>query len=176
MFNAYHTTHGYVCRTTAQNKAIENHYEYDCRTTVDGFPIVVFARRNESEDYIFMGKYNFNNDKSTENVFGFCDIPGFDDSYVEGHENEIIPNGQYNAGKPYTYGNKMQCWEMRENFDNYALFKTTEGWDDIQLDDSGNQRIDEDGIPIKSWASGFEARYPDDGNEADTSDLKAFAE
>lgn len=176
MFNAYHSTQGYICRTNAQNKAIENNYEYDCRTTVDGFPIVVFARRNDSEDYIFMGKYNFNNDKSTENVFGFCDIPGFDYSYIPGHDGEVIPEGQYNAGNPYTYGNKMQCWEMRENFDNYALFKTTEGWDEIQLDENGNQRLDEDKIPIRNWASGFEARYPDKGNAADTSDLKAFVD
>ena len=44
------------------------------------------------------------------------------------------------------------------------------------MDSSGNERVDEDGIPIKSWASGFEARYPDDGNEANTSDLKIFAD
>lgn len=175
MYNAKHSTNGYICRTTAQKAAIDNNYKYDCRTTVDGFPIVVFARRTVDEGYTFMGKYNFNNDKSTENVFGFCDIPGFDDTYVEGHEGEIIPEGEMNAGKPYTYGNKMQCWEMRENFDNYALFKTVEGWDAPQLDDAGNIRVDEDNIPIKSWASGFEARYPDDGNEADTSDLKVFA-
>lgn len=176
MFNAYHTTNGYICRTKAQTAALANSYEYDCRTTVDGFPIVVFARRNDTEDYTFMGKYNFNNDKSTENVFGFCDIPGFDDAYVDGHEGETIPEGEMNAGKPYTYGNKMQCWEMCENFDNYALFKTTEGWYDNQLDENGNPVVDEDNIEVKSWASGFEARYPDDGNEADTSDLKAFAD
>ena len=176
MYNAYHTTNGYVCKTEAQKKAIESGYKYDCRTTVDGFPVVVFARRNDTEDYTFMGKYNFNNDKSTENVFGFCDIPGFDDAYIPGHEGEVIPEGEFNAGKEYTYGNKMQCWEVRENFDNYALFKTTLGWDDVQLDDEGNIRLDEDEVPIKNWAKGFEARYPDDGNEADTSDLKAFAE
>ena len=176
MYNAYHTTNGYICRTNAQNAALDNGYKYDCRTTVDGFPIVVFARRNDTEEYTFMGKYNFNNDKSTENVFGFCDIPGFDDAYVVGHEDEIIPDGEFNAGKPYTYGNKMQCWEMCENFDNYALFKTTEGWYDAQLDDNGNELVDEDKVVIKSWASGFEARYPDDANEADTSDLKAFAD
>lgn len=176
MYNAYHTTNGYVCRTNAQKAAIDNKYEYDCRTTVDGFPIVVFARRNDSDEYSFMGKYNFNNDKSTENVFGFCDIPGFDDVYIPGYENQIIPDGEMNAGKEYTYGNKMQCWEVRENEDPYALFRTTEGWYDPQLDESGNIRLDEDGVEIKSWASGFEARYPDDGNEADTSDLKAFAD
>lgn len=176
MFNAYHTTNGYICRTNAQKLALENKYEYDCRTTVDGFPIVVFARRNEDDGFVFMGKYNFNNDKSTENVFGFCDIPGFDDAYIPGHEGELIPEGEFNAGKPYTYGNKMQCWEMCENFDNYALFKTTQGWHDPQIGDDGNVLVDEDNVVIKSWASGFEARYPDDANEADTSDLKSFAD
>lgn len=151
MYNVNDSSEGYVCRTNAQKAALENGYEYDVRTTVDGFPIVVFARQNKDEQYTFIGKYNFNNDKSTENVFGFCDIPGFDDS-------------------------KMQCWEMTENGNNYALFQTTEGWDDQALDADGNPKFDEDDIPIKNWASGFEARYPDDGNEADTTDLKAFAE
>lgn len=176
MYNAHHPTNGYVCRTNAQIAALENKYEYDVRTTVDGFPIAVFARRSEDEDYIFMGKYNFNNDKSTENVFGFCDIPGFDDQFIPGHEGETIPEGEFNSGKDYTYGNKMQCWEMCENYDTYALFKTTEGWDNPQIDEAtGLERVDEDGVVIKNWATGFEARYPDDANEADTSDLKAFA-
>lgn len=176
MYNAYHTTNGFVCRTNAQKAALENGYEYDCRTTVDGFPIVVFARRNDSEEYTFMGKYNFNNDKSTENVFGFCDIPGFDDAYVPGHEDEIIPENEMNAGKSYTFGNKMQCWEVRENSDPYALFLTTDGWYDPQRNADGSIKVDEDNIVVKSWASGFEARYPDDGNEADITDLKAFAD
>lgn len=176
---------GYICRTAAQIAAKDNNYEFDCRTTVDGFPVVVFARRNEQEKtYTFMGKYNFNNDKSTENVFGFCDIPGFDvdengDSinvYIPGHENKIIPEGEFNEGKPYTYKNKVQCWEIKDSEDKYALFKTVDGWYDIQKDENGNNRIDGDKIPIKNWATGFEARYPDDGNEADTSDLITFAE
>jgi hypothetical protein len=117
MFNALDSNNQYVCRTVAQTKALENNYPYDCRTTVDGFPIVVFARETAEDPYTFMGKYNFNNDKSTENVFGFCDIPGFDvdqngdpiDVYIPGHENETIPQNHYNEGMPYTYGNKMQC-------------------------------------------------------------------
>ena len=46
----------------------------DIRTTIDGFPIVVFGARSYGEEMTFLGKYNFNNDKSTESVFGFCDI------------------------------------------------------------------------------------------------------
>lgn len=45
--------------------------EYDVRTAIDGFPIVVFYQPWGKEAPRFEGKYNFNNDKSTESVFGF---------------------------------------------------------------------------------------------------------
>lgn len=41
------------------------------RTTVDGFPIALFHRASEDEERVFVGKYNFNNDKSTYQTFGF---------------------------------------------------------------------------------------------------------
>ena len=54
------------CRTAAQQAAIDNNYEYDVRTAIDGFPIVLFYHLNENDPLIFLGKYNWNNDKSTE--------------------------------------------------------------------------------------------------------------
>ena len=45
--------------------------EYDVRTAIDGFPIVVFYQPLNADAPRFEGKYNFNNDKSTEAVFGF---------------------------------------------------------------------------------------------------------
>ena len=95
----------YVCRTEAQKKAVEAGYEYDVRTTIDGFPILLFYRPSANDDVIFIGKYNFNNDKSTESVFGFTNIPEFDNS-------------------------KMQCWEVLNNGNALALFTTTEGFDE----------------------------------------------
>lgn len=41
------------------------------RTTVDGFPIALFHRASEDAERVFVGKYNFNNDKSTYRMFGF---------------------------------------------------------------------------------------------------------
>ena len=95
----------YVCRTEAQKAAIAAGYPYDVRTTIDGFPILLFYRKNATDEPIFIGKYNFNNDKSTEKVFGFTDIPGFDNS-------------------------KMQCWEILNNGNPLALFQTIDGFDD----------------------------------------------
>ena len=94
----------YVCRTEAQKKALEAGYQYDVRTTIDGFPILLFYRPKAGDDAIFIGKYNFNNDKSTESVFGFTGIPGFDNT-------------------------SMQCWEILNNGNALALFTTTEGFD-----------------------------------------------
>ena len=73
-----------VCRTLAQRAAAANNdFPYDVRTTVDGFPIVLFYHKKENDPLTFVGRYNWNNDKSTESVYGFCDIPGFDDLNVE---------------------------------------------------------------------------------------------
>lgn len=121
----------YKLRTNAQKAALENDYQYDVRTTVDGFPILMFYRLDTDSDLVFIGKYNFNNDKSTESVFGFKDIPGFDNT-------------------------KMQCWEVLNNGHHLALFTDTNNWDN-------------------EWKDAFESRYPDVGDDADTTDLKNFA-
>lgn len=94
----------YVCRTTAQKMALENEYPYDVRTTIDGFPILMFYRLTAEDDLVFIGKYNFNNDKSTESVFGFKGIPGFNN-------------------------NRMQCWEVLNNGHHLALFQDVNNFD-----------------------------------------------
>ena len=96
---------GYALRTQAQVKALASGYPYDVRTTIDGFPIVLFYKKNASDtDLIFLGKYNFNNDKSTPSVFGFENIPGFDNS-------------------------RMQCWETKDNGHPLGLFTDISGFD-----------------------------------------------
>ncbi|MFV0326893.1 MAG: CotH kinase family protein [Bacteroides xylanisolvens] len=41
------------------------------RTTIDGFPILLFHKETASSQAQFVGKYNFNYDKAAEEVFGF---------------------------------------------------------------------------------------------------------
>ena len=91
-------------RTAAQVAAIAANYKYDVRTAIDGFPIVVFHRVDENAQYNCLGQYNFNNDKSTESVFGFRDIPGFDNSSV-------------------------QCFEVLDNENEIALFTDVSDFD-----------------------------------------------
>lgn len=151
----------YALMTNAQRLAKENGYEYDVRTCIDGFPIVVFYRMTENDPWIFLGKHNFNNDKSSENVFGFKKIPGFDKTVIPGSITETNPEG-------HTYGEKMQCWELLNNNDAFGFFATTDGFYDLVPDGDGGQ--------IYRWEQAFEARYPDEGSAAPTGDLKRFAD
>ena len=99
-------TNGYALRTQAQQAALNNGYDYDVRTTVDGFPIALFYKKSENDtDLIFLGKYNFNNSKRTPNVFGFEGIPGFDNS-------------------------RMQCWETKDNGHPLGLFTDVSQFDE----------------------------------------------
>jgi hypothetical protein len=66
-------------KTPAQ-KYVSSDHPYQVRTTVEGHPCLVFYRNSSSDTPKFGGKYNFNNDKSTEGVFGFLDIPGYNDN------------------------------------------------------------------------------------------------
>ncbi len=43
------------------------------RQGIDGFPIVIFWRDTTTDTVKFVGKYNFNNDKGTPEVFGFVE-------------------------------------------------------------------------------------------------------
>ena len=120
---------GYVLRTEAQNKAIEENYPYDVRTTIDGFPILLFYKRNKNDQPIFIGKYNFNNDKSTESVFGFEGIPNFDNS-------------------------KMQCWEVLTNGNDIALFNSVNNFDE-KWSEAFESRYPDTKTPNTSYLKAF---------------------
>ena len=144
-------------RTRAQQCAFDDNLNLDVRTCVDGFPIAMFYREDTSSKYIFMGKYNFNNDKSSEDVFGFTDIDSFDDmllpeeyqktySYEEENDDGAIELVEKKCTK---YKHTMQCWELTDSGNPVSLFKRT------------SENLDE--MSIKEM--GYEARYPDDAEE-----------
>lgn len=68
------------------------------RQGVRGFPIVVFWRNTETDEVKFIGKYNANDDKSNENVFGF--------------DRDIYPN--------------LECWEFCNNTSDRVIFKSAD--------------------------------------------------
>lgn len=131
----YYRDTQYPCRTMVQQAAMDNGYTYDVRTTVDGFPIALFYRQTAASPLQFLGKYNWNNDKSTESVFGFCDVPGYD-FILEEDENENIIKSN------------VQCWEVVNGDYDINQFVDLSDWDA--------------GATHGGWQDSFEARYPDD--------------
>ena len=102
----------------ANNVKLVDFYEQTCpyktppqqedarvRQGIEGIPIIVFWQDLQG-NVQFCGKYNFNNDKSTSNVFGF---------------NEDYPNAE--------------SWEFRNNTSNRCLFKASDYSDDSWLND-----------------------------------------
>lgn len=122
--------------------------DLDIRTTVDGFPILLFRRERASDTPIFVGKYNFNNDKSTQAVFGFEDIPGFSDTLVNrtqspaAEDDYRLPDGSIN---PDSRVNPCECWEFCSNDVDLCKFKFNR----------------EEDMDAETMLMAFESRYPE---------------
>ena len=83
---------------------------YDVRIGVDGFPIDLFYDNDGTGENVYLGKYNFNNEKSGSGViYGFEGIEGFND--------EAALNGERN---------KCICLEFLNNSEALCLFGTSE--------------------------------------------------
>jgi hypothetical protein len=99
----------YILRTEAQKWADANDYQYDVRTTIDGFPIVLFQRDTTNSPLVCLGQYNFNNDKSTEDVFGFTAL-------------------SKEGAAPFDNSN-VECWEVLDSDNSIALFTDVSDFD-----------------------------------------------
>ena len=64
--NFVHTLYGDV-KTPPQEEDVR------VRTTIAGFPCVIFHRLSSSDPYTFAGKYNFNYEKSSNNAYGLTE-------------------------------------------------------------------------------------------------------
>lgn len=158
--------------TPAQKFANSDSYPYEVRTTVEGHPCLLFYRANPTDTPVFAGKYNFNNDKSTEAVFGFLDIPGYhtNSEYVdtlntlasnslqfpEGFSVEDEDGVSYdkNAVLGLLDGNPTECWEFLNNNNRMGVFKEADFDAKIVDEESGKE--------VYKWLQMWEARFPDE--------------
>ena len=83
--------------------------EYDVRIGVDALPLNLFYDNNGTGVATFLGKYNFNNEKSeSHDVYGFEGIEGFNDAEtLDGQRNKCI------------------CLEFLDNSHSLCLFGTS---------------------------------------------------
>ena len=147
-----------VFKTNAQSTTEANYKDDlknmpDVRTTIDGFPIVVFGAKSYSGPFVFLGKYNFNNDKSTESVFGFCDIDKkhiLTDQGKNTVTNEIT-NVEHTLND--MLDKYMCCVETLDNGNALANFSTMDNFDE-------------------KWEDAFEFRYMEIPEKPDEADYK----
>lgn len=85
------------------------------RTTVYGFPMLVFEKDSEGK-INFVGRYNFNLDKSADSTYGFTDSH---DSFIKDEEGNALP-----------FEEVAECWELTDNQGSYCSFKTP-GFDTV---------------------------------------------
>lgn len=160
--------------TPAQKYVDKEQYPYQVRTTVEGHPCLMFYRNSVEDTPKFGGKYNFNNDKSTEDVFGFLDIPGYNDneefiseleqaalkslifpeeftetSYDDEGETIVVTKEEIieMIGK-----NPTECWEFSNNSTRMGNFLEAD-FDKIDPDSSEGELY---------WMTSWEARFPDE--------------
>ena len=106
---------------------------YDVRIGVDGFPIDLFYDNEGTGENVYLGKYNFNNEKSGSGIiYGFEGIEGFND--------EATLNGERN---------KCICLEFLNNSEALCLFGTS---DMATFDDALEFRFKAD----QTWATAHE--------------------
>lgn len=109
--STHNTQNANLVETLYNDKTPAQEDDPRCRTTITGFPIVIFHQDpavDESGNYVkgpeFLGKYNFNYDKGSEDIFGFTD--DYDVECWEFKNNESICN--FVAPLPENYSEKSE--------------------------------------------------------------------
>lgn len=108
------------------------------RTTVYGFPMMVFHKKSE-DDYEFVGLYNYNLDKSCKDNFGFT---------FDGQENHSWVTDE--TGEYLTYEQACECWEFQHNQGGRCSFEA------VPLDDKVTDGVKKGYLSI---IQDYEVRY-----------------
>lgn len=128
----------------ANSKLPQNTYtnDYKVRSTIDGTPVYLFFADKEG-NITYHGKYNFNNEKASPDVYGFVDIKDtsikqdyFNNSGIADHAEILKTYFNDSTGYDDTHDkfnlqsskvNPTECWEFSTNdakqIANYNTFK-----------------------------------------------------
>lgn len=120
-------------RAVVANRGENATYKKDIRTTIDGRPIYLYF--NNDGTYVYLGKFNMNNEKKSEDVFGFKDIDDYFDNEVVRNEAEHLKTLFRTAyGSDFTYdANGNSYYDLCHNFvddeDPDSVINPTECWE-----------------------------------------------
>lgn len=162
-------------RTPAQQFKLDNQgkegvAEYDLVTAIRGYPIICFFAEGDSQDYQYIGRYNFNMDKATPEPFGFIPQKVYTGKTTSTGRKEVKVCGLMTEeveGMTVlpvdAEGNEIerdivQCWEVKNN-DNGSPTKFRTLSDFASFHDS---LVSKNAKGTNSnWTEYFEDRYPD---------------
>lgn len=98
----------YTMKTTYKPSTIENIQDY--RTSVQGFPVLAFHKRLDTDTIKYIGRYNMILDKGADEAYGFS----IKDKYQKFLGNQELSD-------------IAECWEFSDNQGAYCSFRDLEG-------------------------------------------------
>lgn len=145
--------------------------DYKTLTAIRGYPIICFFRPDENSDFEYIGRYNLNMDKSSEEAFGFLPVPETAEEIDETGSN-IEFGWQINDGTKsnldpaeHPYVNAIHCYEFLNNASNLDNFIV--GDSGLNFHDLFYQEVNVDGELVPNWTTSFESRYPEDDTDVE---------
>lgn len=108
---------------------------YDVRIGVDGFPMDLFYDNDGSGENVYLGKYNFNNEKSgSAAIYGFEGVEGFnDEAALAGQRNRCICVEFLNNSEPLCLFGTADMTRFDDALE--FRFKADTTWADAHADD-----------------------------------------
>ena len=101
---------------------VSDEYLESVRTSVQGYPVMAFHKRGEN-DYVYIGRYNMNLDKGSDECFGFKPDKNM---YV------LDTNGEPQKVRDYA-----ECWEMQNNSRGFCSFRDPWNREVLSFDGTG---------------------------------------
>jgi hypothetical protein len=180
-------------KTPAQTFYNADNWGYDVVTAIRGFPVAIFWSA-DGESFEYIGKYNFNMDKSTQEPFGFVSYDNGETSFgikldennkpiyeeisykdEEAFDESILPpyelvNGKYVEADKFdstkTYYNRKETIHCFEFLNNASKLDNFLKEDgDETFEESFYKIVTSDGKEVPNWTTCFESRYPADAVE-----------
>ena len=131
------------------------------RQGVEGYPMVVWYINGQTNETILLGRYNFNNDKGTQEVYGLKNDLDLDEEIANRDFN--IENGIYD-----------ESWEVKNNLAGLQQFEVPGEPNSTEREQAWfkvNTQVTEnaDGTTTETrsyaWSDAFESRFPDSDDE-----------
>lgn len=171
----YKLLNGLKMKTPAQ-EYYKSKVDYDIVTTIRGYPVIIFYRPDESSEYEFIGKYNLNLDKATQEPFGFvCDPEEKPASISQAKFGWESKENTFTSFDDDIV-NVIHCYEFKNNGSDLANFINTSQTEDFETV-FFKETTSAEGETAPNWYHSYESRYPEgDSDTGDDIDIASWFE